>query len=165
DQAGIDIHTVSAGGTPNMWKAHELDGVTEYRAGTSVYHDRKSVERGEASLDECALFVHVTVVSMPEDDRGVIDAGSKVLTSDLVPPEMGAGYGFIPEYPQAAIRELSEENGTVDFSRCDARAGIGDMLTVLPNHVCPVSNLVDEVILHRAGIVEDVVPVAARGKR
>lgn len=165
DEAGIEIRTVSAGGTPNMWKAHEIPGITEYRAGTSIYHDLKSVHRGEATLEECALFVHVTVVSMPERDRGVIDAGSKVLTSDLVPPEMGAGYGFIPEYPQAVIRELSEEHGAVDFSRCDDRPGIGDRLTVLPNHVCPVSNLVDEVVLHRGGIVEDVVPVAARGKR
>lgn len=165
DEAGIEVRTVSAGGTPHMWKAHEIHGITEYRAGTSVYHDRKSVERGEASLDECALFVHVTVVSMPEEGRGVIDAGSKVLTSDLVPSEMGEGYGAIVEYPQAVIRELSEEHGAVDFSRCDDRPRIGDRLTVLPNHVCPVSNLVDEVVLHRGGTVESVLPVAARGKR
>jgi D-serine deaminase-like pyridoxal phosphate-dependent protein len=162
---GIEITTVSAGGTPDLWRAHELAGVTEYRAGTYVYHDRPSLHRGEAVLDECALHVHVTVVSMPTPDRGVIDAGSKVLTSDLVPPEAGSGYGLILEYPDAVVTQLSEEHGVVDFSRCDARPRLGDRLRVLPNHVCPVSNLVDEVVLHREGVVEAVVPVAARGKR
>lgn len=163
--AGIDIEVVSAGGTPNMWRAHELPGVTEYRAGTSVYHDRKSVQRGEAGLDECALHVHVTVVSMAEDDRAVIDAGSKVLTSDPIPAAMGEGHGLILEHEGAVIRDLSEEHGVVDFSRSDTRPRIGDRLRVIPNHVCPVSNLVDEVVLHRGGSVVSAMPVAARGKR
>ncbi len=168
-QAGYPIQVVSAGGTPSMWHAHELEGVTEYRSGTSIYHDRKSVSGNTgnhvATLGECALHVHVTLVSLPEPDRGVIDAGSKVLTSDLVPASMGEGYGLILEYPDAVIRTLSEEHGAVDFSACDSRPRLGDRLTVLPNHVCPVSNLVDEVVLHRAGEIEAVVPVAARGKR
>ena len=164
-EAGIPIRVVSAGGTPTMFRAHEIEGLTEYRAGTYVYHDRKSVVGGAATLEECALHVHVTLVSKPTADRGVIDAGSKVLTSDLVPPAMGAGYGLILEYPDAVIRELSEEHGVVDFGACASRPKIGDRLRVLPNHVCPVSNLVDEVVLHRGGNIEAVVPVAARGKR
>jgi len=164
-EAGIPIRVVSAGGTPGMFRAHEIEGITEYRAGTYVYHDRKSVAGGVATLEECALHVHVTLVSMPTADRGVIDAGSKVLTSDLVPASMGEGYGMILEYPDAVIRELSEEHGVVDFRACAKRPAIGDRLRVLPNHVCPVSNLVDEVVLHRGGVVEAVVPVAARGKR
>lgn len=164
-EAGIPIRVVSAGGTPRMLHAHEIEGVTEYRAGTYVYHDRKSVAGGVAALEECALHVHVTLVSKPTADRGVIDAGSKVLTSDLVPASMGEGYGLILEYPEAVIRELSEEHGVVDFRACAKRPAIGERLRVLPNHVCPVSNLVDEVVLHRGGVVEAVVPVAARGKR
>jgi len=163
--AGVQIRTVSAGGTPNVWRAHEIPGLNEYRAGTSVYHDRKSVHRGEATLEECALLVHATVVSMATLDRGVIDAGSKVLTSDLMPPSMGAGYGFMVDYPDAVIRELSEEHGIVDFARCQEKPRIGDRVRVLPNHVCPVSNLVDEVVLHRNGAVLAVTPVSARGKR
>lgn len=165
DGAGLEVRTVSAGGTPGMWRAHELPHVNEYRAGTYVYHDRKSLAGGEASLAEVALRVHVTLVSRPTEDRGVIDAGSKVLSSDLVPPAMGRGYGLIVEYPDAVITELSEEHGVVDLSACERRPRIGERLTVVPNHVCPVSNLVDEVVLHRGGVIEAVVPVAARGKR
>jgi D-serine deaminase-like pyridoxal phosphate-dependent protein len=163
--AGIAIEVVSVGGTPGMWRAHEIEGVTELRVGTSVYHDRKSVANGSGTLDECALHVHVSVVSLPEPDRCVIDAGSKVLTSDLVPSEVGQGYGLVLDCPGAVIRVLSEEHGTVDLSACQHRPAVGDRWRVLPNHVCPVSNLVDEVVLHRGGVIEAVVPVAARGKR
>jgi len=163
--AGIDIQVVSAGGTPGMWSAHEVAGLTEYRVGTSIYNDRLSVGVGSASYDECALHVHVTVVSLPEPDRGVIDAGSKVLTSDAVPADIGRGHGHILEYPDAIITSLSEEHAVVDLSGCPERPTIGERLRVVPNHVCPVSNLVDEVVLHRRGVVEATVPVAARGKR
>lgn len=164
-EAKIDIPVVSAGGTPEMWRAHEVEGLTEYRVGTSIYNDRHSVGVGSASFDECALHVHVTVVSLPEPDRGVIDAGSKVLTYDPLPPQFGQGHGHVLEYPEAVITFLSEEHAVVDFSACAERPRIGERLRVVPNHVCPVSNLVDEVVLHRSGVVEATVEVAARGKR
>ncbi|HET8985146.1 MAG TPA: alanine racemase, partial [Trueperaceae bacterium] len=44
--AKVPIPVVSAGGTPNMWRAHEIAGLTEYRVGTSIYHDRRSVGLG-----------------------------------------------------------------------------------------------------------------------
>ena len=163
--ARLALPVISAGGTPGMWRAHEVPGLTEYRAGTSIYHDRRSVGLGSATLDECALHVHVTVVSRPAPDRAVIDAGSKVLTSDTVPPALGRGYGHVLEYPEAVITELSEEHGVVDLSDCTVRPALGERLRIVPNHVCPVSNLVDEVVLHRRGVVEAVTPVAARGKR
>lgn len=161
---GIPVKVVSGGGTPNAWKSHEIEGLTEYRAGTYIYHDRKSLAVGAASLEECAVHVHATVVSMPADDRAVLDSGSKTLTSDTISPEFGSGYGLILEYPDAVITELSEEHGVVDFSACRERPNIGDRVRILPNHVCPVINLQDEVYAHRGGELEAVFPVAARGK-
>ena len=89
--AGIAISVVSGGGTPNAWHAHEIAGLTEVRVGTYIYHDRATVAAGAASLDECALHLHATVVSRPTDDRAVIDAGSKSLSSDLVATSVGTG--------------------------------------------------------------------------
>lgn len=43
---GLQVGTVSTGGTPDMWTIHGLETVTEYRAGTYVYNDRSRVERG-----------------------------------------------------------------------------------------------------------------------
>ena len=52
---GLEINTVSAGGTPGMWTMHEVAGITELRAGTYIYNDRNIVGSGTATL-ETALF-------------------------------------------------------------------------------------------------------------
>lgn len=164
DEAGIDIRTVSAGGTPGMWQVHEVEGVTELRAGTYIYNDRNIVGSGAARLEDCALHVHATVVSRPTDERAVIDAGSKTLSSDLVKPEVGEGYGLVLEYPKATIYKLNEEHGIIDLSPCQEKPSIGEVIRIVPNHVCVVTNLHDEIVTHRGGIAESVLPVWARGK-
>ncbi len=160
---GIEAPVFSGGGTPGMWRAHETAGLTEFRPGTYVYHDRATVGAGAASLEDCALCVHVTVISAPERGRAVIDAGSKTFTSDRIDPAVGAGYGHVLEYPAAVITALSEEHGVVDVSRCELPPRVGERLRVVPNHVCPVSNLVDDVIAQRGGRIEAIWPVWARG--
>ncbi len=163
-EAGLAIPVVSGGGTPNAWQAHEIAGLTEVRVGTYIYHDRATVAAGAASLDECALHLHATVVSRPTEDRAVIDAGTKSLTSDLVAPSAGTGYGLILGYPDAVIERLNEEHGVLDLSRCHRKPGLGERLRIIPNHVCVVSNLHDEVVISRDGRVVDSWRVAARGK-
>jgi D-serine deaminase-like pyridoxal phosphate-dependent protein len=161
---GIAISVVSGGGTPNAWHAHEVVGLTEVRVGTYIYHDRATVAAGAAGLDECALHMRATVVSRPTDDRAVIDAGTKSLTSDLVAASVGPGYGMILGYPDAVIERLNEEHGIIDLSRCGAKPALGEQIAIVPNHVCVVSNLHDEVVLSRDGRVVDTWRVAARGK-
>lgn len=161
EREGIPIRTVSGGGTPTMHGMGTVEGLTEYRAGTSIYHDRKTVADGAATLDECALHVHATVVSSPFAGQVVLDTGSKSLTSDLATPL--PGYGLLVEYPDAVIATLSEEHGAVDVTACAVAPTVGERVRIVPNHVCPVSNLFDEVVLHRGGRVEAFAPVAARG--
>ena len=160
----IPVTTISGGGTPGMWRSHEVSGLSEIRVGTYVYHDRATLSAGSATLDECAMNVHATVVSMPTDSRGVVDAGSKTLSSDLIGREHEEGYGLILEYPEALITSLSEEHGVVDFSRCRERPAVGERVRIVPNHACVVSNLHDEVVAHRGGAIEAFLAVAARGK-
>ena len=52
----------------------------------------------------------------------------------------------------------------LDLSRCDRKPEIGERVRIVPNHVCVVSNLHDEVVMSRAGGVVDSWRVAARGK-
>src|SRR6185312_34359 len=110
-KSGIPIGVVSGGGTPNAWQAHEIEGLTEVRVGTYIYHDRATVAAGAAGFDECALHVHATVISRPTPDRAVIDAGSKSLSSDRVDPSAGTGYGLVKGYEDAVIERLNEEHG------------------------------------------------------
>jgi D-serine deaminase-like pyridoxal phosphate-dependent protein len=160
-QAGIPVPIVSGGGTPALLSVDRFPMLTEHRAGTCVYNDAMCVRAGWATWADCAMRVRTTVVSRPIDTRAILDAGSKVLTSDLYGM---SGYGHVLEYPEAAIGALSEEHGIVDLSRAPERPSVGQVVTVVPNHCCVVSNMVDRVYGVRRGAVEIVWPVAARGR-
>ena len=157
---GIAVERVSGGGTPCMGQAHTVSTLTEYRAGTYVYGDRYTLKSGAMQLEDCAFTVIATVVSRPTAERGILDAGSKTLSSDPLGQE---GYGLILQYPEARLYSLAEEHGCVDFSGCARRPVVGERVTVLPNHVCVVSNLFNEVVGVRGGEVEVLWPVACRG--
>jgi D-serine deaminase-like pyridoxal phosphate-dependent protein len=158
--AGIPVPVVSGGGTPALATVGEFPMVTEHRAGTYVYNDVMMVAAGAATWDDCAMRVRATVVSRPTPERAVLDAGSKVLTSDQYYVQ---NHGRILEYPEAVIPSLSEEHAIVDLSGCRERPSVGDVVNVIPNHCCVVSNMVDEVYGVRGEQVEVVWPVAARG--
>jgi D-serine deaminase-like pyridoxal phosphate-dependent protein len=159
--AGIDVPVVSGGGTPAAATVADYPMLTEYRAGTYIYNDAMMVAAGAATWDDCAMQVRVTVVSRPTGDRAILDAGSKVLTYDQY---YAKGYGRIVEYPDAAVASLSEEHAVVDLSKCARRPVVGEVVSVIPNHCCAVTAMMDEVHGVRAGKVETVFPVAARGK-
>ena len=156
----LPIERVSGGGTPTMWEAHLHPELTEHRAGIYVYGDRLTLRSGAVTLDTCALRIITTVVSRPTSDRGILDAGSKTLSSDLHGLE---GYGYICEYPEANIYMLTEEHGHVDFSACPRKPEIGERVSIIPNHCCTVTNLFDEFIGARDNQVEVTWQVAARG--
>ena len=157
----LSIERVSGGGTPTMWEAHTHPELTEHRAGIYVYGDRLTLRSGAVTLDTCALKIITTVVSRPTADRGILDAGSKTLSTDLHGLD---GYGYICEYPEAKIYALTEEHGHVDFSACARKPEIGERLSVIPNHCCVVTNLFDEFIGARNQQVEETWQIAARGR-
>lgn len=157
---GIGIERVSGGGTPQMWQAHTHQELTEHRAGMYLFGDRYTLRSGALTLDDCAFYLLATVVSRPTDNRGILDSGSKSLSSDLLGLD---GHGLILEYPDARIYGLSEEHGHVDFSACPDRPEIGERVTIIPNHCCVVTNLFDELVGLRGDEVEKIWPVAARG--
>ncbi|AHD11852.1 D-TA family PLP-dependent enzyme [Phaeobacter gallaeciensis] len=157
---GIAVGMISSGGSPDMWQAHEMPLATEYRIGTYVYNDRSLVGRGTCGWEDCALSVLATVVSVPADDRAVIDAGSKVLTSDLLGLE---GYGHVMGRDDLLIDQLSEEHGRIV---CDGPIGlsVGDRLRIVPNHACVVSNMLDHIELVRGETPQGQAAVEARGQ-
>jgi len=159
--AGIALPVVSGGGTPALNRLADFPMMTEHRAGTYVYNDVMMVHSGVASWEDCALQVRATVVSRPSPDRAVLDCGSKVLTSDQYYVEH---YGRLAYYPGAHISALSEEHAIVDLTQSAARPKIGEVVDVIPNHCCSVSNMNDEIHGVRDGLVEITWPVAARGK-
>ncbi len=160
ERAGLAPGKVCTGGTPNSLKLGAL-GEHEYRAGTYVYNDRQMIAAGAATIDDCALLVYATVVSVPEKGRVMVDAGSKTLTSDL---SGFKDHGILVDYPGSRIAKLAEEHGFVDVYRCASVPVVGEVVRILPNHACPVSNLCDSVLgVHPDGRTERL-EIAARGR-
>jgi D-serine deaminase-like pyridoxal phosphate-dependent protein len=163
-KAGIEVPVISGGGTPSAFRTHELAPVTELRVGTYIYNDRITMAAQAASLEDCALTVLATVVSRPMIDRAIIDAGNKTLSSDLLPPGHGDGYGLLPDYPGAIIARLNEEHGIVDLGGSARKPEIGERVRVIPNHACVVTNLHNQIYLHRHANVLAELPVYLRGR-
>lgn len=160
-QFGLDAAIVSTGGSPNLKHVGQLKGATEHRPGTYIYNDRMQVAAGVATWDDCALHVYTTVVSRATPDRGILDAGSKTLTADTGGLD---GYGLILEHPQIKIARFAEEHGFLDLSKSNTQPAVGDVVRVVPNHVCVVVNMADEVVMVRGDNIAGTLPVAARGK-
>lgn len=164
-QAGFEINEVSVGSTPTARDIAYVPGVTEIRPGTYIFNDFNEMAVGVATEDTCSLTVLATVVSIPADDRAVLDAGSKVLTSDLIgPPSARSGYGYIKGYPEVTIARLTEEHGILSLSDARNKLKIGQQVEIIPNHICPVVNLADVMYLMKDGVCQGQVEVLARGK-
>jgi D-serine deaminase-like pyridoxal phosphate-dependent protein len=152
---------ISTGGTPNLKNLSSLDGATEHRSGTSIFNDRMMMAAGVANIEDCALTIYTSVVSRAEDTRGIIDAGSKTFTPDTGGLE---GFGLVLEHPKARIHKMAEEHGFIDIFDCESRPSIGDIVRVIPNHVCVVVNMFDQLVAVRGNNIVDVIPVEARGR-
>ena len=170
EQAGIDVPEVSVGSTPTVLASESYEGITEIRPGNYVFMDRTPVRLGLVGLERIALTVLATVVSRNESYL-IIDAGSKVLSSDRgahgTDAVAGCGLAF-PIGPEDDLADglnvvkLSEEHGFVEHGGHDLR--IGTKLRLVPNHACPVVNLADELVIVSGDREVARWRVAARGK-
>lgn len=160
-QNDIPVETVSVGSTPTAKYCASVDGVTEIRPGTYVFNDLTQTNLFACTLEECALSVLATVTSHPAAERVIVDAGKKALTSDeAVRHGSHDGFGYIAE-KDAPLARLSEEHGVIES---DADFAIGEKVRIIPNHVCVVVNMFDEMAGIRNGQVENMFRIAGRGK-
>ena len=152
--SGLHCDRISGGSTPTRFLTHETC-VNELRSGTYALLDRN-----DGDVDECALWVEVTVISDAVADQVVVDAGSKTFTSDDHPD---GGHGTVIGRPGALLAHLNEEHGYVDVATLDDRPAVGEHLQIIPNHACGCMNLHDGVLAVRDGVVDHVIRVAGRG--
>jgi len=169
EKEGLTARVVSGGSTPAAWRMHEIPGLTEVRPGTYVYNDRVTAALGACEWDDCALTVVATVVSTAVPGQAVIDAGSKALGREPMDATRagdgaGPGFGALLDRPEVVVARMSEEHGILDLSRTDWKPKVGEVVRVVPNHVCIVVHLNDLIYGVRNGVVETRWPVAARGR-
>jgi D-serine deaminase-like pyridoxal phosphate-dependent protein len=161
---GVDCPVVSVGSTVTSRFDARAEGVTEIRPGIYVFNDATQVGHGHSTWEQTAVWAVATVVSRPGPDRAVVDAGNKVLSSD--PLHYGGAalsYGQVMGMPGHVVARVSEEHGVI-ATPPGSTLRIGDRVAIVPNHICPVLNLADEVLVAEDGRIIDRWPVAARGK-
>lgn len=147
---------LSAGSTPTA--RHALGRpVTELRPGTYVFGDRQQVLLEAVQPNQVAAGVVSTVIHR-SSDKFVVDAGAKSLSKDRAP--WIVGYGYVVGRDEAQIEHLNDNHGWGHGARSLA---VGDRVIVVPNHICPVVNLFDEVWI--VGDDVDRIAVDLRGRQ
>jgi D-serine deaminase-like pyridoxal phosphate-dependent protein len=161
---GIEPKVVSAGSTPTAVRSARPP-VTEERPGTYVFGDCQQRALAGDPTDEAnavALVVAATVVSHGTHGGFVVDAGAKILGKDVAP--YVAGHGAVLGYPDAVLARVSDHHGVAEVPAGAPRPAIGDVVWIVPNHACPVVNLVDELTVVQGGRIVDYWQVDARGR-
>jgi D-serine deaminase-like pyridoxal phosphate-dependent protein len=157
--AGFEITVLSVGSTPTASLPAPAP-VTEIRPGTYAYQDRGQVWLGSCAPDDVAFWVATTVTSLAVPDQTIVDAGAKALSRDTL--RAAPGLGLLPTMP-GILRTVNDYHGYVDPLGA-GRGRLGEILPIVPNHVCPVVDHYAETIVVRAGQFVDVWPVDARGR-
>ena len=159
-KSGVEIDTVSVGGTVLSHNLRHLKHATEIRPGIYVFNDMGIVRSGAVTIDDCAARIWATVVSRPGPERAVLDAGSKMLSTD---GPLDGSYGYIVGHPDWRIARISEEHAVVEFGSAADVPEIGQRVQIIPNHVCTVINLQNSVVGFTNGEVRATLPIMARG--
>lgn len=180
---GLEPEVISGGSTPTVDFA-DPGVLTEIRPGVYPFNDAQQWELGSCTPDQIALVAMSTVVSIApppaptslpeppmlpmlpmlpelvEGSRVILDAGSKTLGADR--PAWTTGFGRLLDYPDARIVALSEHHATAEFPPGTPPPTLGEVVRVVPNHVCTAVNLADELTVTTArGLA--TWPLIARG--
>lgn len=159
----LPVETLVTSGTPSCLPAarwagwSRTGGVHQVSPGTVVFSDVRTRDVcAEFDLRPAAL-VHARVVSAPTEDRLTCDAGSKALATDAGDPCAEA-----LDHPELQALCPSEEHLPLHVEG-ETAVTRGDLVRLLPRHVCPTVNLADEVVLVDGGRVVGLERVVARG--
>ena len=160
ENAGVPVAEVKVGGTATSRYSACHPVVTEINPGMYPFNDVGELELRpwEVSKAGCTATVLTTVISVPDEDRLVVDGGSKTFSLDK------------PQLPVPKNRDdieyvnASEEHGWIDTSESEETFAVGDRLEFVVPHVCTTVNLHDLIVGVRDGEVADMWEVQARGK-
>lgn len=156
---GHKIPIVTTGGTGTSEYCADA-GATEIQPGSFVFMDG-AYFRAIGNKYEQALSLVATVISKPAQNRCVIDAGLKSLSTD-------SGMADCKSFPDLAYRAAGDEHGILELLEANPPnkfpLAIGDRIEMRPSHIDTTVNLHDFYFCHRNGIIENVWPISARGK-
>lgn len=166
EQAGTPVRELITAGTPSFPASLSYAGFRGQRfvhrvsPGTIVYCDATCLAQLPAEYGyRPAALVVARVVSRPRAGMVTCDAGHKTVSADAgVPTCVALGH------PELTPLSPSEEH--LPFAVAEGAPGPapGDVLYLLPRHICPTVNNFDCALLASRGQIEGTEKVSARGR-
>jgi D-serine deaminase-like pyridoxal phosphate-dependent protein len=161
---GIVIEEVITSGTPSFPCAISYQGfhtapfVWRASPGTVVYSDATSLAQLPDLGYRPAALVLTRIVSHPRGDIVTCDAGHKSVSADAgVPTCLVLGHPeLLPASPSEEHLPLQVTSGRLP--------SLGELLYLVPRHVCPTVNNFDYALMAREGRLNSVEKVSARGR-
>ena len=166
ERSGMRVPEVVTAGTPTFPCALSYEGfrkggfIHRVSPGTVVYCDATSLVQLPSDYGyRPAVLVLTRVVSQPRAGIVTCDAGHKAVSADAgVPTCVVVGHSELtPLSP-------SEEHLPMALREGATGPPVGEVLHLLPRHVCPTVNNFDCALLVRDGEVKSVERVSARGR-
>ncbi len=166
ENSGVAVQEIVTSGTPSFPCALEYPFFREasfahrFSPGTVVYNDLTSLSQlpSEWGYDYAAVVL-TTVVSQPSPDRVTCDAGHKAVSADSGFPNCA-----VRDWPGLVPLSASEEHLPIQITPGARQPKIGDILALIPKHVCPTVNNFDHALLIREGRIAGIERVSARGR-
>lgn len=161
--AGFTDCPLSVGSTPTALAAEIAPCLDEIRPGNYALLDLTACRLGLSRVGQLAMSVITRVVAV-NDHFAIVDAGSKMLSSDKGPHGTNAsGFGIAVDEAGHTyeVTKLSEEHGFLLYQ--DRRPDVGSLLRIFPNHSCAVMAQSDSFILRHSDGQSEAQPVSARG--
>jgi D-serine deaminase-like pyridoxal phosphate-dependent protein len=146
--AGFACPVVSAGSTPTFLAAESFEGLTEFRAGVSVFFDLVQAGIGVCAPEDIAVSVLTEVIGhQPAKGWTVTDAGWMAMSRDrgTAAQAVDQGYGLVRDagglpFGDMIVAAANQEHGVLAARPGSTGAApmppIGTRLRVLPNHAC-----------------------------
>lgn len=164
--AGIPVEEIITAGTPafpcslSYGAFRNADFVHRVSPGTVIYNDASSLAQLPADFGyRPAALVITRVVSHPRIDIATCDAGHKTVSADAGVPTC-----VVMGHPELEPLAPSEEHLPMRV-RAEANApAIGEVLYLVPRHVCPTVNNFDDAVIVVGGKLTAVERVTARGR-
>jgi D-serine deaminase-like pyridoxal phosphate-dependent protein len=154
---GFNIQVVTTGGTGTAEFCATSPGVTEVQPGSFIFMD-SDYRNAVGSYFSHSLTIISTVISKSASERRVtIDAGLKTLTTD-------SGFAEPKDMPGVTYTPMGDEHGWLGWEENEPDIAIGTRVEMIPSHIDPTVNLHDFYYAHRKGVIEEIWPVATRGK-
>jgi D-serine deaminase-like pyridoxal phosphate-dependent protein len=166
ERSGSLVPEVITAGTPTLPSSLAYAGfrggrfIHRVSPGTVVYNDASSLAQLPRELGYGpAVLVLTRVVSRPRPGIVTCDAGHKAVSADAGVPTC-----LVVGHPELAPLSPSEEHLPMAVAEGKAEPHVGDVLYLMPRHVCPTVNNFDAALLVGQGRSESVEKVSARGR-